>query len=156
MKETRGVETVELALLPGINEWSVDQVAQLFRKCKLTGPADAVVENQIDGKTLCDLSDNDLYSKVEDGGLGLKPLQLKRIRAELGESSNASSVGSAASLCQKSGNRQTDDSADSNARTERERESERGYALGTKKNTTLQGFQINGDKLSMCCVLMFA
>ena len=71
----------------------------------------------IDGKTLCDLSDNDLYSKVEDGGLGLKPLQLKRIRAELGESSNASSVGSAASLCQKSGNRQTDDSADSNART---------------------------------------
>ena len=117
MKETRGIETVELALLPGINEWSVDQVAQLFRNCKLTGAADAIAENQIDGKTLCDLSDNDLYSKVEDGGLGLKPLQLKRIRAELGESSNASSVGSAASLCQKSGNKQTDDSADSNAHT---------------------------------------
>ena len=120
MKETRGVETVELALLNGISEWSVDQVSELFRKCKLTGAADAIAENQIDGKTLCDLSDADLYSAVDDGGLGLKPLQLKRIRAELGQSSNASSAGSAASLCQQSvgySDRQTDDSADSKATT---------------------------------------
>ena len=34
MKETRGAATVELALLSGINEWSVDQVSELFRKCK--------------------------------------------------------------------------------------------------------------------------
>jgi hypothetical protein len=42
--------------------------------------ADIIEENQVDGKTLCDLSDVDLYSNVEDGGLGLKPLQMKRIR----------------------------------------------------------------------------
>ena len=78
MKETRGAATVELALLSGINEWSVDQVSELFRKCKLIGAADAIAENQIDGKTLCELSDADLYSAVDDGGLGLKPLQLKQ------------------------------------------------------------------------------
>ena len=89
MKETRGAATVELALLSGINEWSVDQVSELFRKCKLIGAADAIAENQIDGKTLCELSDADLYSAVDDGGLGLKPLQLKRIRAELGQSSSS-------------------------------------------------------------------
>lgn len=42
--------------------------------------ADVIEENQVDGKTLCDLSDVDLYSNVEEGGLGLKPLQMKRIR----------------------------------------------------------------------------
>ena len=117
MKETRGAATVELALLSGINEWSVDQVSELFRKCKLVGAADAIAENQIDGKTLCELSDADLYSAVDDGGLGLKPLQLKRIRAELGQSS--SSAGTGASLCQESGysDRQTDDSEDSKATT---------------------------------------
>jgi len=42
--------------------------------------ADVIAENQVDGKTLCDLSDQDLYGRIEEGGLGLKPLQMKRIR----------------------------------------------------------------------------
>ena len=30
----------------------------------------AIAENQVDGKTLCDLTNADLFSKIEDGGLG--------------------------------------------------------------------------------------
>ena len=35
MKDTQGPERVELSLLAGINEWSVDDVVSLFTKCKL-------------------------------------------------------------------------------------------------------------------------
>ena len=61
-------------------------MAGLFNKCNLKSAADVILENQVDGKTLCSLSNEDLYGKVDDGGLGLKPLQLKRIRSELSES----------------------------------------------------------------------
>ena len=35
MKDTQGPERVELSLLAGISEWSVDDVVSLFTKCKL-------------------------------------------------------------------------------------------------------------------------
>jgi hypothetical protein len=63
-----------------VKHLSVDDVVSLFAKCKFGSAADVIAENQIDGKTLYTLSDEDLFAKVEDGGLGLKPLQLKRIR----------------------------------------------------------------------------
>jgi len=55
--------------------------------------ADAIAENQVDGKTLCGLADADLYTSVADGGLGLKPLQLKRVRAELAQYQSSDSSG---------------------------------------------------------------
>jgi len=98
MKDTQGPERVELSLLAGITEWSVDDVVSLFNKCKLTAAAEAIAENQVDGKTLCGLADADLYTSVDEGGLGLKPLQLKRIRSELSHSaSTATSSSSSAS-----------------------------------------------------------
>mmetsp|Transcript_12862 Transcript_12862/g.20418 ORF Transcript_12862/g.20418 Transcript_12862/m.20418 type:complete len:308 (+) Transcript_12862:187-1110(+) len=93
MKDTQGPERVELSLLAGINEWSVDDVVSLFTKCKLVAAADAIAENQVDGKTLCGLADADLYTSVADGGLGLKPLQLKRVRAELAQYQSSDSSG---------------------------------------------------------------
>jgi hypothetical protein len=63
--------------------WTVSEVSNLLRKCNLMQQADAVDENSIDGKTFLDLTQDELRSAIEEGGLGLKPLQLKRMQKEL-------------------------------------------------------------------------
>ena len=57
--------------------WSVDQVAALLESIKFSGAAAIALENQVDGKTLLGLSDDDLRDD-----LGLSNLQMKRLRKE--------------------------------------------------------------------------
>ena len=66
-----------------IKEWNVDDVVALFKTCNFEQAVKVVTENSIDGKTLLDLTDEDLMDSVENGGLGLKKLQIKRFRQEL-------------------------------------------------------------------------
>ena len=63
--------------------WTVADVCNLLRNCNLLHIANAVDENSIDGKTFLDLTQEELLLPVNEGGLGLKPLQIKRIQKEL-------------------------------------------------------------------------
>ena len=66
-----------------IKDWTVDDVVKLFKTCNFEHVTGVVRECSIDGKTLLELTDEELMESVENGGLGLKKLQIKRIRQEL-------------------------------------------------------------------------
>jgi hypothetical protein len=62
--------------------WTVDEVAGFFRaRCQMGGVADRVVANSVDGGVLCGLTAAELRGEAD--GLGIKPLQLRRVRQEL-------------------------------------------------------------------------
>jgi hypothetical protein len=68
-----------------LRSWSVDQVCTFLRQCNLDDSAcmSAVLQNKVNGKTLLILTDEDLTDCIENGGLGLTRLQVKRLRAEI-------------------------------------------------------------------------
>ena len=69
--------------LKSIKEWTVDEVVLLFKKCNFDHVISVILEDQIDGKTLLSLSDDDLMESVSNGGIGLRRLQVKRLRSEI-------------------------------------------------------------------------
>eukprot|EP00802_Teleaulax_amphioxeia_P032427 Tamp_36443.p1 GENE.Tamp_36443~~Tamp_36443.p1 ORF type:complete len:121 (-),score=18.31 Tamp_36443:191-499(-) len=58
--------------------WSVEEVASFLRSLCFTDAAAIAQDNQVDGKTLLDLTDADLTEH-----LGLRPLQTRRLRKEI-------------------------------------------------------------------------
>eukprot|EP00960_Hanusia_phi_P011483 335688-Hanusia_phi.AAC.1 len=62
---------------------TVEEVSAIFRRCRFVEAAMAVESNGVDGKTFLSLDDEDFRRSIEDGGLGLKPLQVKRIKKEM-------------------------------------------------------------------------
>eukprot|EP00960_Hanusia_phi_P043637 756169-Hanusia_phi.AAC.2 len=62
---------------------TVEEVSAVFRRCRFMEAAMAVESNGVDGKTYVSLDEKDLRSSIEDGGLGLKPMQVKRIKKEM-------------------------------------------------------------------------
>ena len=83
---TRGPTFADLLppqAIQSLAAWAVADVSGLLRSCNLVKTADAVDDNSVDGKTLLDLTQDDLLASVEDGGLGLKRLQLRRLQTEL-------------------------------------------------------------------------
>lgn len=63
---------------------TVYELSNLLRtKCDLMQAADAVDDNCVNGKLLLKLTQDELHSAIEQGGLGLKPLQIRRIQHEL-------------------------------------------------------------------------
>ena len=61
-----------------IMAWSVEQVAVFMKKISFVEAAVIAQDNQVDGKTFLDLTDTDLKTD-----LGLRPLQIKRLRKEI-------------------------------------------------------------------------
>ena len=57
--------------------WTVDETATFFQRLSFDGAASAVRENSVDGKTMLDLTDDDLKNE-----LGLQNLQVRRVRKE--------------------------------------------------------------------------
>jgi hypothetical protein len=55
----------------------VDETATFFQRLSFDGAASAVRENSVDGKTMLDLTDDDLKNE-----LGLQNLQVRRVRKE--------------------------------------------------------------------------
>ena len=58
--------------------WSVEQVAVFLQKISFAEAAVIAQDNQVDGKTLLDLTDTELKTD-----LALRPLQIKRLRKEI-------------------------------------------------------------------------
>jgi len=63
-----------------IKDWSVDEAADFLTRLSFTDAAVGVRTNGVDGKTLLQLTDTDLKDE-----LGLKSLQVKRLRLEIEE-----------------------------------------------------------------------
>ena len=57
--------------------WTVDETATFFQRLSFDGAASVVRENSVDGKTMLDLTDDDLKNE-----LGLQNLQVRRVRKE--------------------------------------------------------------------------
>eukprot|EP00960_Hanusia_phi_P048825 759189-Hanusia_phi.AAC.5 len=66
-----------------IERLTVQEVSAVFRQCCFLEAATAIESNGVDGKTFLMLEEEDLKRSIEDGGLGLKLLQIKRIRKEM-------------------------------------------------------------------------
>jgi len=64
-------------------EWSVGKVSMMLRRCGLEECAAAVDANGVDGKTWLALDEVMLMRQVEEGGLGISALQLKRVEQEI-------------------------------------------------------------------------
>lgn len=80
---TSGFGLLSLEARKTIASWKVSEVSNLLRKCNLMQQADAVDKNSVDCRLLLILTRNELQCAIEEGGLGLKPLQIRRICNEL-------------------------------------------------------------------------
>ena len=58
--------------------WTVDETVAFFQRLSFADAAIVVLQNGVDGKTMLDLSDDDLKKE-----LGLQNLQVKRVRKEI-------------------------------------------------------------------------
>ena len=77
---------MQAGAVEGASAWTVSDVSHLLRKFDLVQQADAVEENLVDGRLFLELTQDELQGDIDQGGLALKPLQVKRIRRELGSS----------------------------------------------------------------------
>ena len=68
------------AQFPG---WGVGKVSMLLRRFGLEECAAVAEANCVDGKTWLALDEVMMIRDVEEGGLGVRPLQLKRIEQEI-------------------------------------------------------------------------
>ena len=58
--------------------WTVDETVAFFQRLSFADAAIMVLQNGVDGKTMLDLTDDDLKKE-----LGLQNLQVKRVRKEI-------------------------------------------------------------------------
>lgn len=55
----------------------------MLRACHMMDSADAIDQNFVDGKTFLELEESMFLRSIDDGGLGLTLLQLKRVQKEI-------------------------------------------------------------------------
>jgi hypothetical protein len=64
-------------------KWDVNEVYGLFKSIGFAEAADAIKENCVDGQTLISVDfDQYLTMGIAEGGLGLKPMQIERLKTE--------------------------------------------------------------------------
>eukprot|EP00960_Hanusia_phi_P060082 764396-Hanusia_phi.AAC.2 len=68
-----------------IESLSVEEVSKIFQDCKFEAAAEAIIDCKVDGKTYKLLDEEDFKRSIKDGGLGLLPMQKKRIEAQMKE-----------------------------------------------------------------------
>jgi hypothetical protein len=88
--EVSGEESSDLRRMGGevaehgpFEKWDVNEVYGLFKSIGFAEAADAIKENCVDGQTLISADfDQYLTMGIAEGGLGLKPMQIERLKTE--------------------------------------------------------------------------